>query len=345
MRATLFVRPILIAAVVLGCNDVNTPTAPRLSPTAALEVPVVSAVPRVPLSVGTRHNCALTLPGQAYCWGDGTVGQLGNNSTSSSTTPTPVTQNGLPFQSIASGLDFSCALTTAGEAYCWGTNAYGELGTGDHTNRLVPTPVVGGLTFTKIVAAEDNFACARTSTEKAYCWGKNTSGQLGNGTTTDSPVPIRVTLGRYLIADISAYWGHACALSTGGRAGCWGSNGNGELGDGTRTNSSIPVAVSGGLKFGSLVAYSDHTCGLTTVGQAYCWGGNTHGDLGDGTGSTQLRPVPVTQAGGLLFGQLGMSAGWNSCSLSAASGGVPAGQAYCWGMATESSAPGTSVIA
>ena len=101
-------------------------------------------------------------------------------------------------------------------------------------------------------------------------------------------------------ARFSAGSAHTCGLTTGGAAYCWGSNGYGQLGDGTSGNRTSPVAVAGGLTFQALSAGQSHTCGLTAGGAAYCWGANSLGQLGDGTSSNRTSPVAV--AGGVVFG-------------------------------------------
>ena len=92
----------------------------------------------------------------------------------------------------ARGYNHTCGVTTSGDAYCWGKNSFGQLGDGTTTDRLTPTPVIGGLTFPAI-SAGGNHTCGVTPSGDAYCWGDNTSGQLGDGTTTDSSVPVPVS--------------------------------------------------------------------------------------------------------------------------------------------------------
>ena len=193
---------------------------------------------------GGAHTCALTaIPGAAYCWGRGESGQLGVPPPSTtcvtdagpyscSMVPVPV-GGGLTFETLAGGGAHTCALTIDGAAYCWGNNAYGQLGDGSTTNRNVPVQVAGGLTFASIDAGASH-TCALTSAGNTYCWGRNNRGQLGNGTTNGSTVPVAVTgsLTFQLVAAGGFSIGHTCAL-TNQHAYCWGDNERGQLGNGT----------------------------------------------------------------------------------------------------------------
>lgn len=164
-------------------------------------------------------------------------------------------------------------------------------------------------------------ACALTPTGRAYCWGSNVFGQLGDGTTTERLSPVAVSGTRSFVGIAPGRF-HTCALAAAGSAFCWGSNSGAFLGDGTTTNRLTPTAVVGGLSFASLARGFAHTCALTPAGAAYCWGDNYDGQLGDGT--TTSRTAPVAVLGGLTFTQLSR-AFYHTCGL------TPAGAAYCWG--------------
>jgi alpha-tubulin suppressor-like RCC1 family protein len=139
------------------------------------------------LAAGEEHSCGITTIG-TRCWGLNQDGQLGNGSTTTSSTPVPVTGS---FVAITAGLRHTCALTATGGAFCWGANTFGQLGDGSNTARTSPTAVAGGLAFAYLKAG-DLSTCGVTSTGVAYCWGDNEYGQLGDGTTTSSPVPVKV---------------------------------------------------------------------------------------------------------------------------------------------------------
>jgi hypothetical protein len=182
------------------------------------------------------------------------------------------------------------------------------------------------LAFTTVSAgglfAGSGHTCGVTTGGAAWCWGAGGSGQLGNGSTGSSTVPVPVTdTGWQMFDSISAGESHVCGLTPSGEAWCWGAGGSGELGNGSTSNSTVPVPVSGGLTFKSVSAGDAHACGVTTGGAAYCWGSNIVGALGDGTTTDRLVPVPVS--GGLTFAVV--SAGQHTCGVTAS------GQAWCWG--------------
>ena len=179
------------------------------------------------------------------------------------------------------------------------------------------------LTFAA-VSAGSSHTCGVTPDGTTYCWGDNTFGELGDGTTTNRTTAVRV-LGGLTFASVSAGNLSTCGVTTGGAAYCWGWNGAGQLGDGTTTNRAVPVTVLGGLTFTTLTAGLNHSCGVTTAGAAYCWGQNSHGQLGDGT--TTGRNSPVAVVGALVFAAVS-AGGYHTCGLTTAHA------AYCWGQNT-----------
>src|SRR5450756_1619675 len=139
---------------------------------------------------------------------------------------------------------------------------------------------------------------------QGYCWGNNTAGELGNGTTTSSAKAVASSSGLLSFGAVSVGNSldrvdqHSCGLTTGGRVYCWGYNNFGEIGDGTKNNSLVPVQASVAVTFSAVRVGGAHTCGMTTDG-VYCWGDNTHGELGIGSHNPSLTPVPIN--GGLSF--------------------------------------------
>ena len=223
---------------------------------------------------------------------------------------------------IATGYGHSCAITTGGGLKCWGANGNGALGNGSVTQSAIPVMVSGLNSGVTAVAAGNGHTCALTSAGAVKCWGNNTYGQLGDGTTAMKTIPVDVVgLGSGVKA-IAAGLYHSCALTTAGVVKCWGSNGQSQLGGGT-SNSSIPVTVSGLGTVAEIALGGYHSCAVTTSGAAMCWGYNYYGQLGDNTTVTKATPVQVI---GLGSGIKSMAAGVeHTCALNT-SGGIS-----CWG--------------
>jgi alpha-tubulin suppressor-like RCC1 family protein len=242
------------------------------------------------ISSGGFYTCGLTAGGDTYCWGDVDY-DAGAGVFPVTNQPTAITvPDGATLVALSAGVGHVCGLTGSGQAYCWGSNKWGELGDGTRTNRISPVAVAGGLRFAKIGAGA-NHTCALTVGGTAYCWGSGSD--AGNGAAAAAQlIPIPVA-GGLTFADLSVGPWHTCGLGATGDAHCWGTNWDGELGDGTRTARTTPVEVVGGLHFTLLNAASSYTCGLTLTALAYCWGRNDSGALGDGTTIQRLTPVPV----------------------------------------------------
>jgi alpha-tubulin suppressor-like RCC1 family protein len=228
--------------------------------------------------------------------------------------------NPVAFTSVSAGYDHTCGVTAAGDAYCWGTNEWGQLGDGSSTNQISPVLVGGRLSFSA-VSTGLQYTCGVTAGGAAYCWGRNGIGQLGDGTTNEHLAPVPVS-GGLSFTTVVAGTVHTCGVTTAGAAYCWGSNGGGEVGDGSTTSRLAPVPVAGGVSFVGVGVGSRHSCGLTLPGTAYCWGTNEIGELGDGTQDPRLTPVPV--AGGVSFASVQVSSS-HTCGI------TTEGRAYCWG--------------
>jgi alpha-tubulin suppressor-like RCC1 family protein len=199
------------------------------------------------ITAGGDRTCALTTAGGAKCWGNNDFGQVGDGTTDSRNTPVDVTGLTTGVTAISAGQSHTCAVTAGGGVKCWGANNFGQLGDGTTTNRSTPVDVNGLTTGVTAVSAGGAHTCAVIIGGGAKCWGNNTDGQLGNGTTTDSPTPVGVSGLSTGVTAVGAGGAHTCAVITGGGAKCWGWNANGQLGDGTVTDSSTPVSVTGFL--------------------------------------------------------------------------------------------------
>jgi trimeric autotransporter adhesin len=296
-----------------GENDATTPVA-----VTGLSSGVAA------VSAGWDDSCALTTNGSVECWGDNTEGQLGDGTTADSATPVQVSGLTSGLTAIASGVSFSCALTSAGGVECWGSNADGQLGDGTTTDSTTPVAVSGLSSGVIAIAAGEAQTCALTSVGGVECWGYNNDGQLGDGTTANSSTPGQVGELSSGVTAITTGWEHTCALTSAEGVECWGDNEVDQLGDGTTTDSATPVAVTG-LSSGvaTIAAGEAHTCAVTSAGGVECWGYNSWGQLGDGTNADSPTPVDVS---GLGSGISALAAGaLHTCALTTA-GGVE-----CWG--------------
>ncbi|MEZ5157228.1 MAG: hypothetical protein R2687_00175 [Candidatus Nanopelagicales bacterium] len=288
---------------------------------------------------------AAPTPGRAAAWGSNFDGELGDRSTKSSRVPVAVGTSGVlagrTVTGVSGGFRFSCAVAD-GRAYCWGTNYAGQLGNNSTTTSNVPVAVdtsgvLAGRTVSAI-AAGGNHLCALAD-GRAYCWGDNREGQLGNNSTTTLNVPVAVDTSGVLagktVTAIAAGDRHTCAVAD-GQMYCWGYNYAGQLGDRSSTNSTVPVAVdtSGVLTGKAVTAIAAgflHTCAVAD-GRAYCWGSNDYGQLGNNSptgsiGSPVVSRMPVAVGSGVLAGKTVTeitAGGRYSCA-------VADGQAYCWG--------------
>ena len=202
------------------------------------------------ISAGDAHTCAVTSAGAAYCWGANTSGQLGTGTASlRSTAPIAVTGS-QSWAMVTAGWNHNCGVTTAGVAYCWGENYWGQLGDGlgaaTQSTNPTPTRVTGDLRWAAAMTAGEAFTCGLTTSGAAYCWGNGFSGQLGDGADTNgrfSPDPAPVA-GDLTFSSIDAGRFHACAVAA-SRVYCWGLNSVGQLGTSSLTNSNVPRRVVG----------------------------------------------------------------------------------------------------
>ena len=227
--------------------------------------------------------------------------------------------------SITTG-EQTCALLDTGGLRCWGSG--GTTGDGGLTNRLTPVNVTGLTSGVSAVSSGISHVCALLNTGAVRCWGYNNKGQVGNGQTsafTPVSTPASVTGLSSGVAAISAGNDFTCALLTNGGVRCWGDNSEGQLGNGTLTNSSSPVVVSGLSSSAVSIATGNyHACALLTSGTVQCWGKNSSLELGGGNPDDRtMTPVDVQFLGaGVKSVAVG---GSHSCAL------FNAGNVKCWG--------------
>jgi alpha-tubulin suppressor-like RCC1 family protein len=273
------------------------------------------------VSAGINHSCGVTEEGEAFCWGSGAFGALGNGDTADRYAPTRVAGPQRWF-AVSAGFQHTCGVSTENAVYCWGYNDQGQLGIGEvGGSRNEPTRTASNVLFHR-VSAGGKHSCAVSPSGGLYCWGSDASGQLGNGTGAGSAAaPIRA--GALAFREVGAGSEHTCGVAAElGRVYCWGANASGQLGDGSRAQRQSPVPVADTRGYSTVTAGSSHTCAVLSAGiDGFCWGRNDQGQLG--TGGTSDVDVPTLVAA--QEGYTRISAGADhSC-------GQWSGLVYCWG--------------
>lgn len=288
-----------------------------------IAVRVVGGHTFISLTSAEFYTCGIATDGTAYCWGTNSQSVLGRGETpGDATRPMPVA-GGHSFRQLAAGEDFACGVALTGAAYCWGWNVWGQLGSGDTVEvHTTPTAVVGGIEFGSLTAGYAH-ACGVSVEGKAHCWGRDLSGVLGHGSDagiTRTPLPV---VGDLEFTMLSAGLFHTCGLTVQGDAYCWGSNGDGELGDASvgETVSRQPVRVAGGHRWTQLDAGPYHTCAVTSENAAYCWGAEW-GIFKSTSGRFTAEPFPVP--GDHEFASV-------SAGFMATCGVRTDGELLCWG--------------
>jgi hypothetical protein len=261
-----------------------------------------AAAPVSQISV-SDHACAVEMDGSVWCWGPNGTGSIGDGTTTDR--PTPVQVSGLPVgdpvTQVSTGILTTYVVTAAHRVYTWGSNSTGQLGTGTvGGNSTVPVQITAlGSTVAKI-SGGDGHACALKTDGTIYCWGANSSGQLGDGFTTNTSLPVyTINFGSNGLigpaVEVSAGSQSTCAIDAFGEVWCWGNNTFGQLGDGTTSARTTPVLVSTpqGRTALHVSAGGGDTCATMADGTAWCWGYNLDGELGNGSRINSLTPVEV----------------------------------------------------
>ena len=233
------------------------------------------------------------------------------------------------WRSVGAGLHHSCALSSVGEAYCWGGNDFAQLGDASDTNRTRPVPVSGRTRFASLALGWVH-SCGLGRDGSVYCWGDNRSGQLGVGDSNLRHTPSRVPLNEPAVA-VGAGYLHSCAVLRSGAAYCWGSNAYETLG--TASTGAVcalgpcamtPTRVAGDVRFVGISAGEFHTCAWTAEGAAYCWGWNSDGEVGTGAAPGEVYRTPARVHGSDEFREV-VAHARHSCGVTIS------GAALCWG--------------
>lgn len=325
----------------LGDNS----TTQRNIPTPVITTGVLSGKTLISMTGGITHSLALCSDGSIAAWGANSSGQLGTNSTAASSVPIAVIRTGAllgkTVVALAAGSGYSLALCSDGTVAAWGGNSYGQLGNNDTTSSLVPVLVnaTGALAGKTVVAisAGSRFNLALCSDGTLVSWGYNSRGQLGNGTTTNSLVPVAVSTSGVLLGKIvtMAVAGaeHSMVLTSEGKLYSWGYGQYGQLGRDTSIDSSFPVAVDTTTALASRVvtriaAGDYYSLAVCADGAMTAWGDNGTAQLGDNSSTRRYTPVQVL-ATSILVGKtpIGLFGGTNH-SLALCSDGTLAAWGY-----------------
>ena len=258
------------------------------------------------LSTSSYFSCSILDDGSVSCWGYGGEGNLGDGTSTDRNTPSQTSSFGTGRTAvvISTGSAHACAILDDGSVSCWGWNVDGLIGDGTTTDRNTPTPVSSfgtGRTAVAISSGETH-NCAILDDGSVSCWGTGTSGQLGDGNTTNRYTPTQTSslgTGRTAVA-ISAGYGHTCVILDDGSVSCWGGNGAGRLGDGTNTNRNTPTQTSSlgaGRTAVALSSGGQHTCAILDNGSVSCWGLGSDGQLGNGATASRNTPTLTSSLG------------------------------------------------
>jgi alpha-tubulin suppressor-like RCC1 family protein len=263
----------------------------------------------------------------AYAWGGGTYGKLGDNTTVSKSSPVSVVGGFTDWVQVEAGGSHTLAIRANGLAYAWGSNSFGQLGNNTAVSSSSPVSVVGGYTDWVQLSAGKVHSLGIRANGTAWAWGNNSRGGLGDNTTVDKSSPVSVVGGYTDWIQVSGGNKHSLGVRANGIAWAWGYNNMGQLGDNTVTSKSSPVSIVGGFTdWVQLSAGSYHSLGVRSNGTAWAWGNNSPGRLGDNT--TVDKSSPVSVVGGFTD-WVQVSAGYSS------SKGLRAnGTAWAWGGGT-----------
>jgi len=250
------------------------------------------------VGMGYSHAVAIAYTGRAWSWGVNTFGQLGDNSVTQRFTPVAVLGAAKTFcEIVAGGSGHSVGLDQYGRAWSWGFNNYGQLGDNTLVSKRTPVSILGTVKTFCTIAAGDSHTLAIDKNGRAWAWGLNIFGALGNNSIANQSTPVSVLGAIKTFCKISGGLVHTLAIDKNGRAWGWGDNGYGKLGDNSITSQRTPISVLGAVKtFCQISAGTDHSLAIDKNGRAWGWGYNIYGQIGNNTLGNEFTPVSVLGA-------------------------------------------------
>ncbi len=241
------------------------------------------------IGLGENHTCAIDDAGTLHCWGENGRGQLGVDG---GDREIPIAVGAATWEEVDAGNDHTCAIRSDGEVLCWGEGAGGRNGNGTTTRVSTPTPVIDlPSTNAERIALGEAHSCVIVDGD-AFCWGRNTLGQLGVSGTDQETAPRQVSgLTPGAVTDLAAGNEHTCAIVS-NEVWCWGWNRWGQTGA-SGSGGPTPARVSGIVGAWRVSAGNHHTCAIDGSEQVVCWGSGTQGRLGRDTDTDREPPVVV----------------------------------------------------
>ena len=241
----------------------------------------------------SNNSAAIKTDGTLWVWGDNvTNGQLGDNTVVRKSSPIQTIAFGTNWKSVSCGSVITTAIKTDGTLWCWGSNTNGGLGDNTIVKKSSPVQTIAfGINWKQVSCGYAYTACIKTD-GTLWCWGLNSSGQLGDNSATKRSSPVQtIALGKNW-KQVACGGSNTAAIKTDGTLWCWGYNTFGSLGDNTNTNRSSPIqTITYGTNWKSVSCGVYHTAAIKTDGTLWTWGYNFYGELGDNTTTQRTSPV------------------------------------------------------
>lgn len=277
------------------------------------------------VSAGSSHSCGIKKNGRLYCWGSNGRGQLGDNTTTDKSLPSPVLDPG-PWTAVSANIGVTCAIKADQTLWCWGNNSYGQTAQNTSSgDTLVPTQVSGGGSWQSVIVGSNtnSASCGIKTAQTLWCWGSNYFGATGQNTTAGATlVPTQVTGGGAWLK-VGAGNVATCGIKADNTLWCWGGNLSGATGLNTATgNTLIPTQVNGGGSWKD-ISLGNASCGIKADDSLWCWGSNASGATGLNTASGNTL-VPTQVSGGGAWSSVAVGFG-------VACGVRTNGTLWCWG--------------